>query len=482
MKRLILFATLLAFILSPVVTHAQELKVTSMEIKPLDLTARTNPRVDRSGQMCALLKVQVMDDIVEAQGNVMGDIINKEVEKWIYVSDHTKQIRLLFKNHFPLMITFNDHGYPTVSEQMVYEIKLTDATPTKASSSGQGNHVALTSNKHEKRKLYTFGEGERMYDNEYLSSRKFGSGNWMMITQSPSGWKLIKNGKAIVSDAEWIDLFGYDAASNTAVYCYRNNADEIYAHVDGSDLGPFTKLWNFYGNLENPMKVAFMYNKMGMWFYRDYNGKSYNLGDVENPDNGDSRIIYTSLNGLHTLRFSSDKKSITVDGRRIELIPASNNSPYIREVYVYNNGDWYVEGSLQNNEGYWTEIKKGSVNGKIKDLTGTDSAVHPQKGIMGYEEATNTDAMKKNRQLWYRPFGRNWNEKEEKLEVKTQFLINGRTTDDEFISNWQYDYVMINNKKVGTAAALDAWYDPTMNAFVWITIDGDDLVENAYKL
>ncbi|MDE7414081.1 MAG: sel1 repeat family protein [Muribaculaceae bacterium] len=134
MNRLILLFLALSSLLSSSICSGQRLKVATFEIQPKDLSARTDPRADNSGQLCALLKIYVMDKITEVQGNVMGDIVDKGVEKWVYVSDHTKQIKLNFEKHFPLMITFSDYDYPTVSEQMVYVIELEDANGVKNSA------------------------------------------------------------------------------------------------------------------------------------------------------------------------------------------------------------------------------------------------------------------------------------------------------------------------------------------------------------
>lgn len=149
MKRLFLFIFAVSSLLFSQLCIAQRLKVTTFEIQPKDLSARTNPRADNSGQLCALLKIYVMDKITEAQGNVMGEIIDKGVEKWIYVSDHTKQIKLNFENHFPLMLTFSDYDYPVVSEQMVYVVELEDGAgaPSNMVGQSQDNIIVQTETK-----------------------------------------------------------------------------------------------------------------------------------------------------------------------------------------------------------------------------------------------------------------------------------------------------------------------------------------------
>ncbi|MDE7412625.1 MAG: sel1 repeat family protein, partial [Muribaculaceae bacterium] len=129
---------LLGFLFSllfPILGSAQEFKVKSMVIMPDDLTARTNPRTDLDGDLCALLKIYVKDKITEVQGNAVGEVVDKGIEKWVYVSDHTKSIVLNFYDHFPLKITFDDHKYRTVSEGMTYVIKLVEENDNSMTAS-----------------------------------------------------------------------------------------------------------------------------------------------------------------------------------------------------------------------------------------------------------------------------------------------------------------------------------------------------------
>ena len=42
-------------------------------------------RNDLNGNPCALVKIQVIDDIDRIEGNKIGSIVNKGVEKWVYM-------------------------------------------------------------------------------------------------------------------------------------------------------------------------------------------------------------------------------------------------------------------------------------------------------------------------------------------------------------------------------------------------------------
>ena len=77
---------------------------------------------DLNGNPCALIKVQVLDDIERVEGNRIGDIINNGVEKWIYMCKGSRNIKIHFKNHLPLTILFKDYHINGVESNRVYEL------------------------------------------------------------------------------------------------------------------------------------------------------------------------------------------------------------------------------------------------------------------------------------------------------------------------------------------------------------------------
>ncbi|MDE7413649.1 MAG: sel1 repeat family protein [Muribaculaceae bacterium] len=138
-----IFITILSFVsFFPFISQGQEFKVASFDYNPSDLTARVGEysRVDLDGRKCAILKISVADDIVEAQGNVVGDIIKKGMEKWIYIAHDSKHVKLLFDKHHSLMLNFIDYNYPVVSEQMVYDVKLEEKV---SNDSGATNKLSV---------------------------------------------------------------------------------------------------------------------------------------------------------------------------------------------------------------------------------------------------------------------------------------------------------------------------------------------------
>lgn len=104
--------------------QGQEYKVASMTLDQMDLTARTKPRVDLNGRKCAVIKIIVQDNITSVEGNVIGEVESNGMQKVLYVTHDSRQINILFENHLPLKLVFDDYGIKAVTESMVYKIKL----------------------------------------------------------------------------------------------------------------------------------------------------------------------------------------------------------------------------------------------------------------------------------------------------------------------------------------------------------------------
>lgn len=81
-------------------------------------------RKDYNGVQCALVKVQVVDDITRVEGTKIGDIVNKGVEKWIYMCKGSRNVRIHLKNHLPVKVMFQDYKINGLESNRVYELIL----------------------------------------------------------------------------------------------------------------------------------------------------------------------------------------------------------------------------------------------------------------------------------------------------------------------------------------------------------------------
>ena len=72
--------------------QAQELRVRSFGVSATDLSARTSPRRDPNGRLCALLKVALPLTGAKFEGFVVDDVQNHDGEYWVYMPQGKSQI------------------------------------------------------------------------------------------------------------------------------------------------------------------------------------------------------------------------------------------------------------------------------------------------------------------------------------------------------------------------------------------------------
>lgn len=77
-------------------------------------------RRDYNEDLCALVKVQVLDEITDVEGNVMGDIVRRGVEKWVYMAEGSRNMKIHLKNSLPITIKFKDYGINSLKGNRVY--------------------------------------------------------------------------------------------------------------------------------------------------------------------------------------------------------------------------------------------------------------------------------------------------------------------------------------------------------------------------
>lgn len=119
-----------------------------------------NSRVGNNGRKCALLKVYVQDGINHANGSVIGEIEAKGMEKRIYMAHDSKQVELVFDNHLPLRIKFDDFKIPVVTEQTVYILRLVDPKSNYSNLNNNSlnlNNESASSQSQPQRKLIITG-------------------------------------------------------------------------------------------------------------------------------------------------------------------------------------------------------------------------------------------------------------------------------------------------------------------------------------
>ena len=109
--------------------HGQTLLVRSVIHDATDISASTERRIDNSGEPCALIKLQMVDQLVAIEeAEMVGDAPRFGTTTWLYVPHNTESVTLLFENHDPVSLRFSDHKIPSLQRLCTYVVTLIDQT------------------------------------------------------------------------------------------------------------------------------------------------------------------------------------------------------------------------------------------------------------------------------------------------------------------------------------------------------------------
>lgn len=148
------FLLILSLVLTGVMNAvAQEATVKSFEAAPMDLSAKKYSRLDLHGAKCALLKVRVVAPGVTFSGNVMGDVVKRSSEYWVYLPKGTKMLQIAAESFLPFLYNFPD----PLQGGVTYVLTL--ATPQSDTKSNKGNASNVPVPGEPKTPYNTFGTG-----------------------------------------------------------------------------------------------------------------------------------------------------------------------------------------------------------------------------------------------------------------------------------------------------------------------------------
>ena len=114
---------------------AQKLSVESFVLAPTDITAQTEGRKDLNGDACALVKISFVGDVADVEGNVIKPLVKRNNETWAFMTQESRQMKVVTKDYLPLMVTFGDYGIDKLQGNRTYVLTL--AKPSGASETQQ---------------------------------------------------------------------------------------------------------------------------------------------------------------------------------------------------------------------------------------------------------------------------------------------------------------------------------------------------------
>lgn len=89
-----------------------------------DISARVNEVKDSNNEPCALIKLQVNDDLLSIEGNLVIIDNQESPEKWVYVTEGTKLTKLVFKKHLPITLSVTDYGLEELKGKSTYVLRI----------------------------------------------------------------------------------------------------------------------------------------------------------------------------------------------------------------------------------------------------------------------------------------------------------------------------------------------------------------------
>lgn len=103
---------------------AQDIKVKSFVLDPTDLTAQHENIKDANGDMCALIKVQILAETVKFEGDIIGQPKHKLNEYYVNVIDGTQRLMISAENTMPTEIEFSQFNIDEVKGGNTYVMKI----------------------------------------------------------------------------------------------------------------------------------------------------------------------------------------------------------------------------------------------------------------------------------------------------------------------------------------------------------------------
>ena len=140
MRKLI---TILMLLLIVCRMEGQELAVKSFAFVQSDLSAQTQPRKDLNNKNCALVKVGIGLQGVQFEGNVVGKVVNKIGEYWVYMPRGSRMLKVKHPNYSPIMVTFPNYSVEKLESNRTYQLTM-NASNTRQNTQRQTLTIRYT--------------------------------------------------------------------------------------------------------------------------------------------------------------------------------------------------------------------------------------------------------------------------------------------------------------------------------------------------
>ena len=244
MKKLYLILLYVFALLNTAV--AQKLSVESFVLAPTDLTAQTEGRKDLNGDACALVKISFVGDVADVEGNVIKPLVKRNNETWAFMTQESRQMKVVTKDYLPLMVTFGDYGIEKLQGNRTYVLTLTKPSGVQEPVDAGGNFYAISVQPKDAKVTIDGVLQASSSDGEYSAMLAYGSHTYKV----EAGGYISKSGSFTIGKGDMtpISVSLVSALATLNVSC---PTPAVSLYVDKKSVGSLP--WN--GNLKEGMHL-----------------------------------------------------------------------------------------------------------------------------------------------------------------------------------------------------------------------------------
>ena len=353
MKKLYLILLYVFALLNTAV--AQKLSVESFVLAPTDLTAQTEGRKDLNGDACALVKISFVGDVADVEGNVIKPLVKRNNETWAFMTQESRQMKVVTKDYLPLMVTFGDYGIEKLQSNRTYVLTLTKPSGAQEPVDAGGNFYAISVQPKDAKVTIDGVLQASSSDGEYSAMLAYGSHTYKV----EAGGYISKSGSFTIGKGDMtpISVSLVSALATLSVSC---PTPAVSLYVDKKSVGSLP--WN--GSLKEGMHLLEV-RKDG---YRSQQ-KTIQLAQQQKLDVAFDAL--SAIQGNLSVNFKPFGSDVYVDGVKVGQSPRVFNGVLVGNHNVEISKSGYVSSrqTVTISEG-----QTAGISGSLTSSTSSSSA------------------------------------------------------------------------------------------------------------
>ena len=334
---------------------AQELTVKSFALAPTDITAQTEGRKDLNGDACALVKISFVGDVADVEGNVIKPLVKRNNETWAFMTQESRQMKVVTKDYLPLMITFGDYGIEKLQSNRTYVLTLTKPSGAQEPVDAGGNFYAISVQPKDAKVTIDGVLQASSSDGEYSAMLAYGSHTYKV----EAGGYISKSGNFTIGKGDMIPI-SVSLVSALATLNVSCPTPAVSLYVDKKSVGSLP--WN--GNLKEGMHLLEV-RKDG---YRSLQ-KTIQLAQQQKLDVAFDAL--SAIQGNLSVNFKPFGSDVYVDGVKVGQSPRVFNGVLVgnHNVEIRKSGYATSRQTVTISEG-----QTASISGSLTSSTSSSTA------------------------------------------------------------------------------------------------------------